>query len=221
MNLTIDIIIFAVIALFLFLRLRSSLGEYNGDDENRPELKKNKTKPDLSVVTKPENKKQSKRLKPVHPDFELVSTATVHNRLIDLTGQFPQFDPYHFLDGAMRAYDMIVRAFENRDRATLESLLKPQLFKAVDKQIKKEETDGVEPEMKNLTVQEALISGVQNTGSTVSISVDFWSADPDTPKKMGEFVRNELVHDIWTFEKDLNEDNQIWYLSEIKDVDDE
>lgn len=229
MNPLFDILIFAVIAAFLLFRLKNVLGEYNDDDEaSQDKDKPNQNKPPYTVVVekteeiKPKSKKRKGALDwPSDlPDFSLVTDATTHNRLLKLHDQKDDFNPQQFLSGSMRAYDMILDAFENKDRATLEMLLTKKMLKKAESKLSDGGMTTQSDEVYSPEAQEALISDVKTSKSEIKLTVDFWSADVSTPKIAGEYDKRAMFHDRWIFTQPIDETSDIWLLDDIIPMED-
>ena len=67
------------------------------------------------------------------PDLEPLSRyaapgTPLYDGLVAIAKAIPDFDPEHFLAGAKAAYEMIVTAFAQGDRATLKNLLAPDVY---------------------------------------------------------------------------------------------
>ena len=113
-----DIIIFAVIAIFLVFRLRSVLGKRTGfgkDLNNNTSVKRAGIK---ETTTKhiPELGEKLSKLKTA---YEIVN----------------DFDHKKFLEGAKRAFETIINAFNKGDKITLKKLVTENVFKSFEKAI--------------------------------------------------------------------------------------
>src|SRR5438132_12410360 len=119
-----DIILFAMVAGFLVLRLRSVLGRRTGN-ERRRDLFPRRAAPASSdnVATLVEPDKHSARRADDGPVADVVAEGLSRIRRAD-----PSFDPSHFLEGARAAFEMIVAAFANGDKAALRPLLSDEVF---------------------------------------------------------------------------------------------
>ena len=119
----IDIIVFAVIAVFLVLRLRSVLGRRTGTEQRRdpfagapaegkPAALPPRPLPDLAA-------KPAIGAEPPSP----LAVGIGHIREAD-----PSFEETHFTAGARAAFEMILHAFAAGDAATLRPLLSDEVF---------------------------------------------------------------------------------------------
>jgi len=224
-----DILIFVVIAAFLLFRLKNVLGEYNEDDDapkDKEEGEKNKAPYTIVVEKTEEIKPKMKKRKGAPewpsdlPDFSVVTDATTHNRLLKLHEQNADFNPQQFLSGSMRAYDMILDAFENKDRATLEMLLTKKMLKKAENKLSEGGITTQSGDVYSPEAQEALISDVKMGKSDAKLIVDFWSADASTSKIAGEYDKRAMFHDRWVFTQKTDETSDIWLLDDIIPMED-
>ena len=106
---TLDIILFAMIAAFLVLRLRSVLGKKTG--HQRPPIDEN---PNGSKDATPKSEKAvdlnnvSNREKDVN--FDQTQDPILSSALNEIKAADNSFDPNEFLVGARSAFEMIVKA---------------------------------------------------------------------------------------------------------------
>ena len=111
-----DIIIFAAIAAFIIYRLRSVLGKRTGFQKktNQQEFVKKETKPQQHKIPKlAENEKKLEVLK--------MKTSS--------------FDHKVFLEGAKKAFEIIITAFNKGDKKTLKSLVSKDVYTAFENAI--------------------------------------------------------------------------------------
>ena len=94
-----DIVIFAVIAVFIIYRLRSVLGKRTG-------IQKNYT--DQQFVKKQSNQKQEEAKIPQLKENE--------QKLEIVYKKIPSFDHKAFLEGAKKAFEIIITAFNKGDK---------------------------------------------------------------------------------------------------------
>ena len=113
-----DIIIFAVIAAFIIYRLRSVLGKRTGFQK----------KPvDQQFV-----KKQPKQEK---EEFKIPQLRDNEQKLKDIYKKIPSFEHRVFLEGAKKAFEIIITAFNKGDKNTLKNLVSKDVYKAFESAI--------------------------------------------------------------------------------------
>src|SRR5262249_53085733 len=145
-------IIFLALAVFIFLRLRSVLGQRTGRERPPydPYTARERTRPASGdkVVTIPsrapetaprpvEEVKGADRWKGIAPPDSAIAKG-----FDAIVTEDKSFDPKHFLGGARAAYEMIVTAYAEGDRRTLKNLLARDVYDGFDAVIKERETRG-------------------------------------------------------------------------------
>jgi predicted lipid-binding transport protein (Tim44 family) len=204
------LVIFAGIALFLILRLRSVLGKRVGFE--KPPIPQGQM-PGFAggpiiegqVVRQPAGR-------PV-PD----PRSALGERLMSIVNADADFDPPKFLAGAENAFRIIVTAFAAGDRNTLQSLLSPIVYKTFEAAIAAREAAGERHRTEIKAIIAATIEDAELIGDQAAIIVRFTSdqvnvtLDP-AGKPQGSEAITELV-DLWTFEKTLKSKDPVWRLA--------
>ena len=183
-----DILIFAAIAGFIIYRLRSVLGKRTGFQKNISEPKPQETKKQEDVQKIPSLMDNETKLEAVY--------KKVNN-----------FNHREFLDGAKKAFEIIISSFNNGDKKTLKNLVSKDVYSAFEKAID-EKTNNPESQFYSLIVEGIADAKVEN--NTISISVNFIS-EQMLNNDEGSIVKNK---DTWTFEKPVNSSNPIWILTQ-------
>ena len=130
----------------------------------------------------------------------------------------PSFEPSQFLEGARIAFDMIVTAFANGDKAGLRPLLSDEVFQqfatAIDERTAAKET----LETRILRLDSMDIVEVELLGRTAQIAVKLISHQTNVTHAMdGSIVDGDPVHaiektDYWTFARDPRSSDPNWVL---------
>jgi predicted lipid-binding transport protein (Tim44 family) len=216
----IDIILFAMIAAFLILRLRSVLGRHR--DDGRPPNKSYESPRSVpnedAVVALPdrsEGRRTGRRAEPPTPDLSATpfDAAITQMRIAD-----PRFDLPEFVAGARTAFEMIVEAFAKGDRKTLESLLAPEVYDNFERAISERESQNHTLENTLIRVVSAEATDAELDGSVASITMKIVSEQVNVTKNAsGEVVDGNPNHitevtDIWTFARDLRSRDPNWKL---------
>ena len=183
-----DILIFAAIAGFIIYRLRSVLGKRTGFQKNISEPKPQETKKQEDVQKIPSLMDNETKLEAVY--------KKVNN-----------FNHREFLDGAKKAFEIIISSFNNGDKKTLKNLVSKDVYSAFEKAID-EKTNNPESQFYSLIVDGIADARVEN--NTISISVNFIS-EQMLNNDEGSIVKNK---DTWTFEKPVNPSSPIWILTQ-------
>jgi predicted lipid-binding transport protein (Tim44 family) len=209
----VDLILFGMIAAFLVLRLRSILGRRTGfERQAQPYQPQTGATPAGPVI---EGQAETQTPAAVHAVPEPASAIG------QVLGQMRQidrnFDPSAFLNGAEKAFRMIVSAFAAGDRATLRNLLSDDTCKAFEQAITSREAAGQTQVATIHAVHSATIEGAELRGSVGSITVRFVSdqtsltQDKDGHPVAGTDAVTEIT-DIWTFERNLGSTDPAWRL---------
>jgi predicted lipid-binding transport protein (Tim44 family) len=206
----VDIILFAMIAGFLVLRLRSVLGRRTGLERRRDPFARRA--PD-KVVTAPERGKPALVPPPVLPPTDTLAAGLAALRRTD-----PGFDPGRFLEGARTAFTMIVEAFAKGDTAALRPLLGADVHRAFATAIEQRQAAGQTLETRILGLDDADIMRAGRDGHTVHVTVRFVSRQINvTRAKDGSIADGDSEHpsekiDTWTFARDTRSADPNWLL---------
>ena len=134
----IDLILFGMIAAFLVLRLRSILGRRTGFERQAPPYQP----PAGPTATGPVIDGQAERPAATVVRVLPEPASTTGQALAAMGSIDRSFDPTAFLDGAEKAFRIIVAAFASGDRATLRGLLSDDTYHAFDQAIAAREASG-------------------------------------------------------------------------------
>ena len=135
----------------------------------------------------------------LQPPAQPVQTS---NGILEIQIAYPAFDTPKFLSGARDAYAQIVNAFAAGDRDTLRPLLSPDVFAAFDAGI----TARTAPAVALVKLVDARISGSALHGRDAEITVTF------TAQFAGAKEDNNVVIDVWSFERNLDSTDPTWVL---------
>ena len=181
-----DIIIFAVIAVFIIYRLRSVLGKRTGFQKNinQQEFVKKETKP--TEIKIPQLKESEQKLEAV---YKKVSS----------------FNHKEFLEGAKKAFEIIITAFNKGDKSTLKNLVSKDVYNAFEGAINSGSNNP------NSQFYSLVIDGVEDAkveGGKISIAVNFTSEQILSDNE-DSIVKNK---DTWIFEKPESSTGPAWLL---------
>ena len=217
----IDILILAMIAIFILNRLRSVLGKKTGNEPDFVERittrknTSNETKPDLEINTK-------KTLKD-HP-IDYKENSSLNEKLNYIKQNDKTFNLMTFLDGAKKAFEYIIDSYVNNKESELSKLLSGQILDEYKKEIKKRKKSNERLEIEIIELKEPVIKDVETNGNIARIHVEYKSQQIQVTKNQSdEIVEGDLnqilsIKEIWIFSKKLNSKSPIWALEEILDV---
>jgi predicted lipid-binding transport protein (Tim44 family) len=222
-------IIFLALAVFIFLRLRSVLGQRTGSERppfDRTARNALQGAQDKNVVTMPGKVIDQA---PLVPTADVVPPSDRWKGLAEPGSAMAQgldaivdkdsaFDPRHFLSGARSAYEMIVLAFANGDRRALRDLLAADVYESFDAAIKEREKAEQKIETRFVSIDKAELVGAEQRDRTAQLTVRFVSQMISvTRDKAGVIVDGNAdkvadITDIWTFARDTTSRDPNWKL---------
>lgn len=213
----IDLVLFAMIAAFLVLRLRSILGRRQGFErqaDTRPAARG-------PIVDAPVIDAVAERAAPARG---LPDPATPAGQALSrMQGIDRNFQAVRFLEGAEVAFRMIVTAFADARRDTLRPLLSDETYAAFDAAIGAREAAGETQRTEVRAIASAGIEGAELRGNVAAITVRFVSDQVNlTTARDGAVVSGTdavtEITDVWTFERDLTAADPTWRLVAARSV---
>jgi predicted lipid-binding transport protein (Tim44 family) len=208
----IDIIIFAVIAVLLVLRLKSVLGQRTGFEQPQ-EKQPMQAANDGDVVPFPGNK----------PDADALTGHGVET----LRKADRNFTEAAFLGGATQAFEMTLRAYADGDLAQLKRLLGYDLLQSFTQSIQKRTANKETLTIELENIKEASILNISVTDSIAAVTVHFHSVQTRIARDADDNIidedesQSQEIVDIWTFERDLTLNDPNWKLVETETADDD
>ena len=189
----IDIILLAMIAGFIFLRLRGILGKRSGFEGKAP--------PQFKEVL---NKIQQDQTKKVKQTFDNEAQKEL-------------------IKGAKIAYETVITDFSDNDNkiTTSRPLLNDEVYNQFDQALKERSSRGHVAEITFIGVNSAQIKEHKKTGKMLSVTVDFIAevitCIRDKEKKIvsGDPEKIKKIYDTWVFSRDTTSANPNWQLVNI------
>ncbi len=184
----IDIILLAMIAGFIFLRLRGILGKKTGFEENinssfpHEEVPETKSSPVLNADT------------------------------------FDDAAKKDFINGAKIAYESIITSFSKGDLKSIKNLLAKDVYDQFDEAIKDKKTRNVTSETTFIGINSAEIKEHNQNKNMLEVTVEFVSEiiscikDKDNKIVSGDAQKVKKVLDTWKFTKDSTSKNPNWLI---------
>ena len=223
---SLDIIIFAVVAAVLVARLKSILGTKHGDERDRPNP--------FSSMSDQVRDPNADRLSPLHdmkPDDATAQPMVLTDSMIksddpesvkagvkQIAAADHDFNPQEFLHGARMAFQMITEGFANGDRDLLKDLLADDLYKNFERVIESREGQGYTAKYELHRIKDARLADARLGGVMAYVTVDFdveqtsTILDSDGKTVEGDPDKISEIHDIWTFSRDVRSDDPNWEL---------
>ena len=186
----IDIILLAMIAGFIFLRLRGILGKRTGFDGKAPA----QFKEILKTVKQDQTKKTNEN--------------------------FDEDAQNEFLKGAKIAYETVITDFSDNDNkiTTSRSLLNNEVFDQFNQALKERSSRGHYAEITFIGVNSAKIKDHKQINKILNVTVDFVSEvitcikDKDKKIISGHPEKIKKIYDTWVFSRDMRSNNPNWQL---------
>ena len=190
-----DIILLAIIAGFIILRLRGILGRRTGHEK--------KDFGDLFGKKVTQNGSEKK----------VVNLSS--SKLDDATKE-------QFIKGAKAAYEMIITSFAKGDKKILKPLLNKEIYKNFSDEIDHRKKENLKSELTFVGVKSAEIKNFKKKDNIYTFTVNFVSeiitCKKDKNNKVVEGNPDiiKTVKDVWKFSKNMWSSNPNWYLVETQ-----
>jgi len=222
-----DILLFGLVAVFILLRLRNTLGS-RPDKEDKPPSNWSGHGPDDDMQADAEQDNvinlpgQDHRADPVSPppplpqDDDLpieIAGGVTEIRLAD-----PHFDFNQFLEGAAFAYEMVLTAFAAENYETLRQLLADSVYDDFAAALRHREERGETLETILVAIDAVDPIEVRMNGRMAEITIKFTAEvvnvlrDVEGEVLSGEIDLPEDVVDIWTFVRDAKSADPNWLI---------
>ncbi len=219
-----DILLFAAVAAFLILRLRSILGKRTGAEDSErwrarpPERTLDRADKVPDNVTPFPGAPRPVDVAPA-AEAEVPAGDPVLQRGYDeIRRADASFNPVGFVEGARGAFEMIVQAFAQGDTATLKPLLASDVYEGFAKAIKDRIAAKHTLETTLVGIRNAEIVAARMEGRTANVTVKFVTEqvnvtrDADGNVVDGEAAKVSVLTDLWTFARDTRNRDPNWAL---------
>tara|TARA_B100000674_G_scaffold418235_1_gene368562 strand:+ start:484 stop:1080 length:597 start_codon:yes stop_codon:yes gene_type:complete len=189
----IDIILLAMIAGFIFLRLRGILGKRSGFEGKAP------------------------------PQFEEILKNIDPQTQNNLKEKFDEEAQKDFLKGAQIAYETIITDFSDDDNKLIKSkpLLSKKIHDQFNEALKERNSRGHFAEITFIGINSADIKEHKKINSMLKVTVDFVAEvitcikDKDKKVISGDPEKIKKIYDTWVFSRDTRSNNPNWQLVDI------
>nr|WP_121051637.1 Tim44/TimA family putative adaptor protein [Sphingosinicella microcystinivorans] len=210
----IEIVVLAMLAGFIALRLVSVLGRRTGHEEPAGEIVR---RTPAEQQTPP--RAGSYDLPPAAPlELPADMSPALKESLTAIAAADPTFDPARFTEGAKAAYRMVLEAFWKGDAEALRDLVSDEIADQFAEAIAARKAEGLTLENRLVSLEKVEIVAAQLRGAMAEVSLRF---DADlvavTRDKAGNVVSGSLSdavqsHDIWTFSRHTGAADPNWLL---------
>ena len=189
----IDIILLAMIAGFIFLRLRGILGKRTGFEGKAP------------------------------AQFDKILKESVSNQTVKIKKTFDKKDQIEFLNGAKIAYETIITDFSDNDNKITNSkpLLNKAIYNQFNEALRERSARGHHAEITFIGINSAVIKEHKKIDQILNVTVDFIAEvitcikDKDKKIISGNPEKIKKIYDTWVFSRDTSSTNPNWQLVNI------
>ena len=189
----IDIILLAMIAGFIFLRLRGILGKRSGFDGKAP------------------------------TQFDKILKEAVVNKKTKNKEVFDDDAQKEFLNGAKIAYETIITDFSDNDNklTTSKPLLNNEIYNQFNEALKERNSRGHYAEITFIGINSAIIKEHKKIDKILNVTVDFIAEvitcikDKEQKTVSGDPEKIKKIYDTWVFSRDTTSANPNWQLVNI------
>ena len=186
----IDIILLAMIAGFIFLRLRGILGKRTGFEGKAPK------------------------------QFDRILKEAVAKQPSKINETFDENDQKEFLKGAKIAYETIITDFSDNDNkiTTSKPLLNNEIYNQFNEALKERSARGHYAEITFIGINSAIIKEHKKLGKILNVTVEFIAEvitcikDKDKKIISGDPEKIKKIYDTWVFSRDTTSVNPNWQL---------
>ena len=186
----IDIILLAMIAGFIFLRLRGILGKRTGFEGKAPK------------------------------QFYIILKEAVIKQPQKINETFDENDQKEFIKGAKIAYETIITDFSDNDNkiTTSKPLLNNEIYNQFNEALKERSARGHYAEITFIGINSAIIKEHKKLGKILNVTVEFIAEvitcikDKDKKIISGDPEKIKKIYDTWVFSRDITSVNPNWQL---------
>ena len=217
-----DILILAMIAVFILNRLRNVLGKKTGNEKDisqnlNVKTKLKETKPDRELNLKM-NKDLNKSLYNLHEDRDINKALNAIKKIES------SFELENFVDKAKKAFEYILNAYSANNLKNVKILLDEKIYqgyqKDIEKRIKKKENF----EITIINIKEPIIKHAKVVDKKAQITLEYESEQIHLLKNSkGDIIEGDSnqilnISEQWTFSRELKSRNPNWKLLSISEV---
>ena len=215
-----DIVLFAMVAAFIILRLRGVLGRRPGNGRSDQGAVSRQESSDENVITLPDRAQDP--LEDAHQEYASEEEAIVAAGLTEIRLADDQFDPEEFLQGGRAAYEMVVTAYAVADDSVLRQLLSGDVYNNFSSAIQGRIAEGHTLETTLLAIRAAEIVEARLSAGAAEITVKFVAdvvnvtREEDGTVVSGDPDVAQEVTDFWAFSRDASSSDPNWQLVETR-----
>lgn len=223
-----DIIFFAAVSIFIFFKLRAELGKISDEEKTKITEKIKADREKIIAIQKQisgvvekaieqsiEQQNQSNEKVLGNLSEPLRQTLLQIFQRCNITAEF-------FINGTKSCFEMIIKAFADKDLTTLKFLLSEKIYAGFESAISKRNAEEKNLCSNLIAIEKAEIleAIIVNNQALITVKITSRQINYFT-NKTGEIIegkKDEIqeMYDIWTFKKDLDSINPNWIVSTTK-----
>lgn len=220
-----DIVLFAMVALFLVLRLRAVLGKRTGNERRHSDPISTPTQLGRPDSARPDNSRPDAS----RGDDNVInlpgrggeregSSDPIAAGVAEIRAADRNFDPQQFVGGARAAFEMVLAAFAQGDVKTLRNLLSDEVYANFAREIDRREKAGEKLESTIVRMRSADVVEARMEGSNAMVTVKFMTEQVNVLRdEKGEPLPGQTtapadVIDLWTFARNTRTSDPNWLL---------
>ena len=218
----IDLLILAMIAVFIINRLRNVLGKKTGNEQDIVEKfsgnKANFKESPPDQISDTDNAKSK-----IPKDVFFHQDPTVNSNLRKIHNLDSSFESKNFLDGSKKAFEYIIKNYSEENLDSIKSLLSKNIFDDFKSQIEKRVQNSQDLDITIIGIKDAEIVSANLRSNNANICVKFTSEQVHVLKDMkGDIIEGDgnqilTINENWTFSKNMKNKNPNWALEKIEE----
>lgn len=216
---TVEIVILAMIAAFLGLRLYSVLGR-RAEHEEEPIQGRFDGNPDAAAPAQRHSLDRQANVRPLSQRDAPAVVPALERSLREIAAADRRFDLHSFVEGAQGAYRMILEAFWRGDKEELAQLCDSDVYEGFAAAIDARTAAGETLDNRLIRIEDTAITAASFDAPIARITLRFTSDMAlVTRDSAGNLIAGSLndaveAHDVWTFSRNVMSADPDWLLDE-------
>ena len=214
-----DIIILALIAGFIALRLRNTLGKDVGHRPDSTQLRRQMGKElEERVVTLPTAKAKAEEEKPKKDKAFDKLENDLQDKITLIKKADPSFNVSEFFEGAKGAFEWVMKAYNDGDKSTLKQLLSKEVYTEFEEAMVDRMSSPARAHTTLVAIDEVTLMDAEIKGSKTQITIKYITDQIHVVKNeaeeviSGEASKVISVEDEWVFERSVKSRDPNWTI---------
>jgi predicted lipid-binding transport protein (Tim44 family) len=211
-----ELTIYAIIAFFIFSRLYNAFGKSN--QVTKKYIKLNTVQVETKIDNLQDNVQEEEEDK-----FKYVSSENITS-ILDVVQKIklkePKFSTDKFIEGAEKAFEIVLSSYSKGDLKTIKPLLSKSLFDNLSAKVEKYKNNGETLENTLISIETKKLIKLELLNSVIHANVKFVSEQINILKdKEGKVISGnsatEMIEDILEFKRTAGSSSPKWILSDM------